>query len=325
MNLFKVKKYTHTAVKQWNTFVANSQNGTFLFHRDFMEYHSDRFEDVSLMVFDGDKLVALFPANIKDDEVFSHQGLSYGGILVQKNTRIELIKRIFDSIILFYKNNKIVKLYYKDIPSIYCQKFNDDLKYLLWNNGAQLYRVDTLNVVDLQQTLLLRGGRKDGIKRGQKNNLEVIEVDCFKEFWNEILIPNLYNRHDANPVHSLDEITYLKSKFPNKIRQFNVYHENKIVAGSTIFETALVAHSQYISGNEDKNILGSLDFLHFHLLNTVFSKKKYFDFGISNEQKGEKINLGLNYWKQSFGAATHAQFFFELDLKKIEDVKTIFI
>ena len=109
------------------------------------------------------------------------------------------------------------------------------------------------------------------------------------------MIPNLDNKHDVKPVHSLDEIQLLKSRFPKQIRQFNVYHNDTIVAGTTIFETKYVAHSQYISGNADKNTLGSLDFLHHYLLEEVFADKKYFNFGISNENNGQNINEGLQY------------------------------
>ena len=62
----------------WNDFVARSKNGTFLLHRDFMDYHADRFFDCSLLIYEGDMQVdapkgvdglkALFPANWVEDE-----------------------------------------------------------------------------------------------------------------------------------------------------------------------------------------------------------------------------------------------------------------
>ena len=33
----------------WDAFVRASKNGNFLFLRDYMEYHRDRFEDASLV------------------------------------------------------------------------------------------------------------------------------------------------------------------------------------------------------------------------------------------------------------------------------------
>jgi hypothetical protein len=87
----------------------------------------------------------------------------------------------------------------------------------------------------------------------------------------------------------------------------------------------LVAHSQYISGNSDKNELGSLDFLHDYLISNVFKDKKYFDFGISNENQGKNINEGLLYWKESFGARTFTQDFFEIKTNSHSLLDTILI
>ena len=115
------------------------------------------------------------------------------------------------------------------------------------------------------------------------------------------LIPNLSEKHQVKPVHSLEEISDLKIKFPDKIRQFNAYTASgEIVAGTTIFDTKQVARSQYISGNADKNQLGSLDLLHHHLLSDVFKDKAYFDFGTSNQKDEQFMNKGLLYWKAGF-------------------------
>ena len=48
--------------------------------------------------------------------------------------------------------------------------------------------------------------------------------------------------------------------------QFNVYKNNEIIAGTTVFESKNVVHSQYISANETKSETGSLDFLHHYLI-----------------------------------------------------------
>lgn len=85
MNTFKIIKYTSEHYNLWNDFVADAKNATFLFHRDFMEYHSDRFEDYSLLIFDEkENLKALFPANRIENDLFSHQGLTYGGLILDE-------------------------------------------------------------------------------------------------------------------------------------------------------------------------------------------------------------------------------------------------
>ena len=147
----------------------------------------------------------------------------------------------------------------------------------------------------------------------------------FELFWNEILIPNLAKKHDSKPVHTAEEIIKLQQKFPNSIRHFNVYHEDKIVAGTTVFITEKVAHPQYISGNDQRSELGSLDFLYNHLITEVFAAKNFFDFGPSHEENGKKINEGLLFWKESFGAKTTVQDYYEVQISDFHLLENIML
>ena len=117
----------------------------------------------------------------------------------------------------------------------------------------------------------------------------------------------------------------MKSRFKSNIRQFNVYKENEIVAGTTIFQTKNVIHVQYTASNSKKNILGSLDFLFFKLITEIYAKHKYFDFGTSNVRDGKKINQGLLYWKEGFGARSLMQNFYKFDVSSIEKIKSLFL
>ncbi len=313
MKNYSVQKYQESDYEKWNAFVAQAKNATFLFHRDFMEYHKDRFEDYSLIVLDKGKWVAILPANRVENEIFSHQGLTYGGLVYNEIIKLATVIKIFKHILSFLDEKKIKKLHLKTIPSIYHSKPAEELNYALFLVEARLVRRDSMAVIDLSKKLLIASGRKEGFKKGKINELEIKEVDDFQEFWNEILIPNLALRYQAKPVHSLQEITKLKTLFPKNIRQFNVYQQGIIVAGTTIFESENVAHSQYISGKEDKNELGGLDFLHHYLLTDIYKGKRFFDFGISNESQGKKLNKGLAYWKESFGASTICHDFYEVE------------
>ncbi|PXY39068.1 GNAT family N-acetyltransferase [Flavobacterium cheongpyeongense] len=325
MNRYSVKKYTENHYKTWNDFIAQAKNATFLFHRDFMEYHKDRFEDYSLMVFEGGKLVAVLPANIDQDTVYSHQGLTYGGLVYNEKFKLASVIQIFKCILFFLNSSAIQKLQVKLLPSVYHQKPSEELNYALFLSDAQLIRRDTLTVIDLSTSYSLSKIRKRGVKNGISNRLIVKEVDGFYDFWNEILIPNLAQKHQAKPVHSLEEITKLKALFPEKVRQFNVYHNGTIVAGTTVFESSNVAHSQYISGIEDKNELGGIDFLFYILITDVFKNKRFFDFGISNESQGRKLNEGLSYWKESFGASTIVHDFYEVQTSNYSLLNNVLI
>ncbi|APY07712.1 GNAT family N-acetyltransferase [Winogradskyella sp. J14-2] len=325
MQNFKVLQYKPSLKNEWNGFALDSNQQTFLFLRDFMDYHSDRFQDYSLMLFKDDELIALLPANKDKNTVYSHQGLTYGGLIYKSSLKSQDAIPILKTVLEYLAENGIKNLVIKELPFVFLDnQTNNPLAYLCFKLKAQLQRMDMHSTLDLKFKSYNRS-RKNGCKRGQKNNLIVKEVNEFKEFWNEILMPNLDNKHDVKPVHSLEEIQLLKSRFPDKIRQFNVYHNDIIVAGTTIFETKHVAHSQYISGNADKNTLGSLDFLHHYLLEEVFADKSYFNFGISNENDGQSINEGLQYWKEGFGARSIAQGFYKIDTENYKLLENLFI
>lgn len=289
-----------------------------------MDYHSHRFKDYSLMVYKNKSLIAQLPANIKDDALYSHQGLTYGGLVLSNNIKLSDVIEAFGTLLKFLDNNYIKTLYLKQIPDIYCSYPSAEIDYIMFKTQADLYKSDVLSVIShAEDGLKFSKDRKEGIKRGIKNNLSVIEEDDFQPFWNDILVPNLEKKHKVKPVHSLDEITLLKKKFPNNIKLYNVYKDDNLVAGTVIFDTENVAHSQYISGNEDKNKLGSLDFLHDYLLNNIYKSKPYFDFGISHEKDG-RINKGLLYWKEGFGARSVIQNFYSINTENHTLLNSVF-
>ncbi|WP_303316215.1 GNAT family N-acetyltransferase [Flavivirga abyssicola] len=325
MNPFLVKKYQSENKSDWNNFVSKSKNATFLFYRNFMEYHEDRFEDYSLLIYKKQKLIAVFPANRVGDIIFSHQGLTYGGLLLQSELKFNDVLESFKSLLIFLCFEGVQHLKVKMIPYFYNSFPSDEISYLLYLLGAQLDRRDALSVIDLNSDVNISKNRLEGVKKGEKHKLEIKEVTDLDEFWNMILIPNLRLKHGLSPVHSLQEIKVLKERFPNNIRQFNVYHKNKIVAGTTIFETKNVAHSQYISGNKESSSVGGLDFLYTYLIKEVFVNKRYFDFGNSNENKGRNVNEGLQFWKEGFGARTVTQDFYKVDTKNYKLLDSIMI
>ena len=321
--MVSIETYNNSFKDDWNNFIDFSKNATFLFKRDFMDYHSDKFKDHSLLVYKNSELIALFPLNINEGKVYSHQGLTYGGVIVKYDIKFVKFLELFIEILKYLNNLSIHKLFIKQIPIIYNSSFNGELDYLSHISGGIIYRRDIISVIDMQTDFKISKDRIQGYKRGLKNNLEVKETNDFDEFWNSILIPTLSDKHSVKPVHSLNEIKQLKSNFRENIKQYNVYQNDKIVAGTTIFQTKNVAHVQYIGSTPDKNSLGSLDFLFYNLIKEYYSNYKYFDFGNSHEKDGMKLNQGLNYWKEGYGARSLTQDFYEINtvnFKKLNDI-----
>ncbi len=290
-----------------------------------MEYHSDRFTDFSLLIFKKQKLIAVVPANLKEDTVYSHQGLTYGGLVVLKTLKFKEILTIFQHTLQYLENRNIARIIVKEIPYIYANLPNDELHYIFFLLNATLLERHLLTVVAVKENLKFATNRMEGYKRALKHKLAIKEEPNFDIFWETILVPNLKDKHQTVPVHSVNEIKYLHKRFPKNIKQFNVYNNEKIVAGATVFETQQVAHMQYISANNAKNKLGSLDFLFHFLITNRFKNKPYFDFGISNENKGRTVNEGLQYWKEGFGGRGVSQDFYEIETKNHVLLNAVFI
>lgn len=323
MKQYSVRRYETKDYQIWNDFIGQAKNATFLFHREFMEYHADRFQDYSLLVFnEKEVLVAVLPANSVEDKVFSHQGLTYGGLVFLENIKLGHVLDVFKEVLKYLEAQNIQVLELRIIPTIYCSHFSEELHYAMFLLEATLVRRDASAVLDLKKKYKISKTRKESIRRGEKNNLKIVEESKFKLFWEEILEPNLKKKHQAKPVHTFAEMTHLHNNFPENIRHFNVYDDEKIVAGTTMFLTKNVAKPQYISGNDDKNQLGSIDFLYDFLIKE-FKDKMFFDFGPSHENQSKNINKGILFWKESFGAKTVTQDFYQIETKnhtKLENI-----
>lgn len=315
MKAFTVKQYQSNFRTDWDTFVTQAKNSTFLFQRDFMEYHQDRFQDYSLLVFQGKKVVAILPANRVANTVYSHQGLTYGGVVLLPDSKLYDVIYIFKSILEFLNGAGIQSLQLKLLPSIYCDTFSDEISYLMYVCHAKLVMKHNLSVINLTQEVPISKTRKQCIRRGKENGLVIKEESELATFWEQLLIPNLEQKYHSKPVHTLQEIMNLKQKFPNEIRHFNVYYEEKLVGGTTVFISKNVVKPQYIAGNEQNNELGSIDFLYHYLLTEVAKNKRYFDLGPSHENNGLSIVKNINYWKESFGAHSVVQDFYEVETK----------
>lgn len=310
-----IVKYKPEHKKKWDEFAKNSKNTHFFFQRDYMEYHSDRFNDFSLMIFDkAGELIALLPANLKDDILYSHQGLTFGGFLVNDKMKTETMLDIFKTLNFFCKEQNIKKIIYKCIPYIYHIKPSEEDRYALFRNDAKLIRRDVSATIDLTNKIKYQEQRIRAVKKAKKNNLIFEESKDFKSYWS-ILEETLAIQHDAKPVHNLEEIKKLAELFPNNIKLFVALKNNKVLGGTLIFENKIIVHTQYLVNSLEGRNIGALDFVIDKLINEVYRDKKYFDFGISNENEGRYLNTGLIAQKEGFGARAVVHDFYEIQIE----------
>ena len=280
-----------------------------------MEYHSDRFEDFSLMVFDEmNKLITILPSNVKEKVLYSHQGLTFGGFIVDDKMKTETMLEIFDLLKQFLEKNNIKKLVYKCIPYIYHTKPSEEDRYALFRNDAKLIRRDVTSTIDLTEQVRYSKGRKWTINKAKKESIQTFQSDDYEIFW-ELLTGVLESNHEAKPLHTVEEIRKLASLFPKNIRLFLAKKDEKILSGALIYENQNIVHTQYLANSEEGRELGALDLLIDYLIKDIYKNKKYFDFGISNENAGRYLNTGLISQKEGFGARAVVHDFYELEIK----------
>jgi hypothetical protein len=305
---YQIRTYQKEDFALWNDFISKAKNASFLFHRNFMEYHSDRFEDYSLMVFDEQKLVAVLPANRVENKLYSHQGLSYGSLVVGEDTRIKDYLLVVKELSAFLHESGIDFLEIKVLPKIYNTTIADEIDYVAFLMQAECFRSDVYLTIDCECDYEPNRNRKRALKIAHELEIEIKEEDDYDSFWNQILIPNLNQRFGIQPVHTVGEIKQLAKMFPDEIKLFNAYQNDVIKAGVVMFLTEKVAHFQYSSGANDRNDTAALDVL-FDFIIQKYASKKYVSFGSSSENNGLQLNEGLAYWKESFGAKTTVQQF----------------
>jgi len=309
---FSVERYTAGRKLEWDAFVNTAKNATFLFSRDYMDYHSDRFADHSLMIFHDGELVAVLPANLNaNGTLISHEGLTFGGLVLSRAAKLEDVLASFHVVLHYLSQRQISKLIYKRIPGFYNTLPDDEAAYALFILDARLTRRDCATAISQADRLPLRRGHKRLIKIAASLGVRIVRETSFQPFWERVLVPQLAARHGVKPVHTLEEITLLASRFPGQIKQFSAYCDDEIVAGTTIYETPTVAHAQYGAVTEKGRQIGAEACL-FSTLIEQYQEKRYFDFGISNEQEGRVLNHGLLEWKEGFGARCYAHDFYEI-------------
>jgi hypothetical protein len=312
---YSVNRYQKSDYANWNSFIGHAKNATFLFHRDFMEYHEDRFEDFSVLIYDTKKLVAVLPANKVANNIFSHQGLTYGGLVYPDKIKGEQVADLLNCLLSFFKDNGIQSFYLKQIPFFYSLRGNAEMEFFLLKKGAFLDKKEMNLVINLAMPLTVSKSKLKHFRKTGALDMQLVEETHLDSFWELVLEPRLLEKYNAKPVHTLQEITKLKVLFPQNIKQFSVYYNDVIVAGVTLFETKTVVKSQYGATTKKGEELRALDFAFITLIEKY--KKQgtlFFDMGIVNDANEKGFHAGLLKQKEELGCTVYGQDFYKMNL-----------
>lgn len=299
--MFDIVRYTSNKADEWNAFVAQSKNGTFLFDRHYMDYHSDRFEDYSLMFYLRGRLYALLPANKKGDKLQSHMGLTYGGLVMDAKTTAALTVSLFNELNDFLRQHGFSKVLYKCVPWIYHQMASEEDLYAMSSTcNARLVSRDLGTVIIQRNAIRWERVRRRALKRAEEAGLVVEKSEDFAGFWH-ILENNLETKYGSKPVHTLQEMEFLHSRFPDNIVLYVSKKGDEMLAGIVIYVSSQVVRAQYSSATPLGKQLGAIDVIYDRIINHDHSGFPYFEFGTSAAGHTNAINESLVFQKEGFG------------------------
>jgi len=311
--MIELVKYDPKLKGDWDGFIRGARHGVFLFYRDYMDYHSDRFADHSLMFYKKGSLIGLLPGSVEGDTLVSHGGLTFGGVVSDFRMTVPLMLDLFGRLLSYLKENRVRKLIYKAVPYIYLLAPAAEDRYALFIHNAKPIRTDITSTIFLRNRIRFQERRERAVKKARGEKIAVKESGDYEGFM-AILTDVLKKRYDVSPAHSSEELTRLARLFPQNIKLFVAEDDGRITAGVLVYENREVAHAQYIAGNEEGRKKGALDLVFDYLINERYKDKSYFDFGISNEREGRYLNAGLMEYKESFGARAVTHDFFEIEI-----------
>ncbi len=188
------------------------------------------------------------------------------------------------------------------MPWIYQQLPAEEDLYAIFNRcQARLMVRNVSSTIEQAKALKWRRIRQFGADKAYKEGISVAcDDNAYADFW-QVLTENLQHTYHTRPVHTLAEISLLHGAFPDNIRLYVARLNDKVIGGTVLFITPQVVHAQYISATPEGKHLHAIDAIFRKVLTEDYRDCCYFDFGISNEDRGRYLNEGLIYQKEGFG------------------------
>jgi len=310
---YRIVKYKPPLQADWDSFIEKSMNGNFLHKRSYMDYHASRFQDASIMIYEKETVKAVFPAHQIENNIYSHNGLTYGDFIFLYPTRIANTIKIMQAAFQYFQQNGIDTISVKTIPWFFQPHPTEMTSYLYFQMQAKLQKAKAFFLLKTND-FKFNKDRKNHIKKLKKLDLTIHQgFDFLPEFW-KIVTENLAVKYQTKPVHSLQEISQLMQSFADKIQLYVIQKDAKILGGAIIYLFQNSLHFQYIHSDPHFG-KGHIDWLILHIIEKYKAEKEYISFG-SSEEGNNQLNEGLAYWKESFGSRIFLQDFYKIDITK---------
>jgi hypothetical protein len=302
----RVVPFTPDDSERWDELVEQAPMATFLHTRRFLSYHGDRLDDMSLLLADEDgTLRAVFPAALDPADpssVVSHPGASYGGLVHDGRLYAEDVREALGAAFAHYTERGLRVLRYKPVPHIYHRAPSGDDVWALNALGATRVGCALSCAIDLAARRAPSSRRVRSLRKALREGVGVSEDPTLtRAFW-RVLESTLERRHSTRPVHTVEEIELLRGRFPDAIGLVVGLLDGEVVAGIVLFRTPRVSHIQYMASSERGMEVGALDAVAERCLELAEGEgARYFDFGTSMEDRGDRLQSGLHRFKAEFG------------------------
>ena len=315
----EIKRLQPDHAKQWDDFIAQSNNGTIFHTLKCLSYHpAQRFKDHHLMVFEHKNLIAVFPAIEENRTIISHKRASYGGLVVDNSLGIHDICQIQEQITEYFRKNNFNELILTQPPLIYYRMPHQYIDFALMKYGFNYRKREITAVITLDQEEPLNSFRDDARRSTKKAIREGVVVkidDDFNTFY-KILEKNLGMRHNVRPTHTLEELLKLRKLFPKEIILFSAYYNNKMLGGIVTFATnPNVVLAFYISHDNQYQEYRPVNILFYEVIKWSRQQKyRYLDLGTFTLNM--EPNWGLGRFKETHNARGFLRDTYQITLKK---------
>lgn len=307
-----VQRYQPQLAAAWEDVLRNARNGIFQFDRGYIEYHGDRFEDMSAVVHADGHPCAVMPAAFDPvlQKVVSHPGLTFGGPVLVRDLRGDSALTVIDTLLDAFRDWGATSCLVKLLPQALADYPSAEIDYALWRRGFSLVRRDLSSLLPLTDAIPFNTSKLQSVRRAGKRGVRVTDAPV-SEF-HGLLHDVLMAQHGVKPVHSLDELEHLYSRFPRDILVRVALLDQRVLAGALVFKYGRVWHTQYLASSDEGRRVGALDLVIAELiLEAAAAGASHISFGASTTNQGIDINHGLLWQKESYGARTIVHDFME--------------
>lgn len=306
----KIIPYSLDKKDLWDEFVEQySLNGTIFHEQQFLSYHKDRFHDASIMIYEGQKLIGVFPAVFDHENIISHSGSTYGGLVVHKNIKLKNLYDMVGGVVEYYRRS--YKNVVKQIRMVLSEEFpvrdmKGGLAFSLFQHGFQLTSKEISTVISIDGFLEFNGMRKTTrqyLKSKKYEKLGVVyeRVERSSDILDAyaLISQNMEIKYAKKPTHSKDEFLALLKMYPDRISVFVAKSEGVVIATYVVFALNNdVAHVFYIARDVDRLNVADIGLVNFIVSYYKEKNFSFINFGISS--RGREIKWWIHNYKEQF-------------------------